>query len=371
VEKLSTLTPRPKKSSRPKRQATFYCVKVASDVRWRVELPVRHLKARLVSMSLAQASGLHLPGRKGFLWRETEEGAEYPEHEGVAVWTRPCQVRALHAAAMSANGIRTLAEVDDNYLSDPNQNIFMRQGGFDRETRERHMQALASFDGIVFSTQWLQDEYQKTFRKELRLAPPGFVARNHVDPDDWERRQPMLPPRQKVRVGWMGSHQHIWDLRHAAPALRLAKDYGCEIVFIGLDPASHDPKWREFLGDYTHVPWASPRLYHKTKINLDIGIIPLVMNKHTLGKSDVKFLEYAMSGVATIAQNNSVYNKTIIHGETGLLAGSPDEMAFAVADLIKNARPRQELAKAAKQYVLEHRSMAVQGVREWKQALEG
>jgi hypothetical protein len=46
-------------------------------------------------------------------------------------------------------------------------------------------------------------------------------------------------------------------------------------------------------------------------------------------------------------------------------------MAFAVADLIKNARPRQELAKAAKQYVLEHRSMAVQGVREWKQALEG
>ena len=78
-----------------------------------------------------------------------------------------------------------------------------------------------------------------------------------------------------------------------------------------------------------------------------------------------------MSGVATVAQNSPVYNKTIIHGETGLLAGSPDEMALQMADLVKHSRQRRELAQAAKQWVLENRRMSREGVSEWRAALEG
>jgi glycosyltransferase involved in cell wall biosynthesis len=344
-----------------------------ADIRWRVELPVRHLKAGLVSLKKTKDRSLKEPEqRHGFQWRLTEDGAEYPAHEGVAVWTRPCMLRAIHAAAMSANGVRTLAEVDDNYLSNPNQNIFMRMGDFDAEWRNTHLKAMASFDGIIFSTEWLRDEYVKSYKKQFKHKPVTYVARNHVDTDDWGNRVPAIGgDRGRVRVGWMGSHQHIWDLRLAAPALRLAADMGCEIVFIGLDPADHDPEWRNFLGDYTHIPWVSPNRYHKSFIDIDIGLIPLVYNKHTLGKSDVKFLEYAMSGVATIAQNTPVYNKTIINGETGLLVGSPDAMGYAVADLVRNDRQRRELAAAARQWVSEHRSMATQGVSEWHAALEG
>jgi glycosyltransferase involved in cell wall biosynthesis len=197
------------------------------------------------------------------------------------------------------------------------------------------------------------------------------VARNHINPEDWEDRTPILDaPQEKIRVGWAGSHQHIWDLRLAAPALHLAKELGAEIVLIGLDPAMHDKKWKEFLGEYTHIPWSTPEAYHRHYLNLDIGIAPLVMNAHTLGKSDVKFLEYSMSGAATVAQNNPVYNKTIVHGETGLLAGSPDEMAFAVAELIQHKKLRRDLAAAAKQYVLEERT--IQGnVHEWLDPIGG
>lgn len=311
-------------------------------------------------------------GSLKFPWEPTDEGAHYPSHEGVAVWTRPDMVRATHAAAMSAEGIRTLAEVDDNYISDPSQNIFMRMNNYGRVGRLSHMQSFASFDAVVYSTEWLRDEYNATFKQELKYVPEGFVCRNHVDPTDWGNRRDLLPEGDgRIRVGWMGSHQHVWDLRLAAPALRLAQDMGCEVVLVGLDPSEHDPKWREFLDPYTHVPWFTPKLYHRTRLNFDIGLIPLVYNKHTLGKSDVKFLEYAMSGVATVAQNLSVYNKTIKHGETGLLAGGPDEMAHAMADLIRNARYRRELAEAAKSYVLQHRTMQAQGLQEWKAAVEG
>lgn len=363
-----SLTLRPTTCSpKSERPASFYVVREASDIRWRVELPVRYLKAQLVQI---RGNALTEMGQPSFEWYLTDDGASYPNHEGVAVFTRPCMARAIHASAMKANGVRTLAELDDNMLSDPNQNIFMRINGFDTKNRRTHLQAFASFDGIVFSTAWLRDEYLKTFKKELRYTPPAYVARNHVDVHDWETRVPLLPPAKKIRVGWAGSHQHIWDLRLAAPALHLAKEMGCELVFIGLDPATHDPKWRDFLGDYTFVPWTTPKRYHKTKINIDVGLIPLVMNKHTLGKSDVKSLEYGMSGAAIVAQNNPVYNKTLIHNETALLVGGPDEMALAVAELIRHPRLRERLTGAMKQYILEERTMQKQGLAEWKAALD-
>src|SRR5262249_23733412 len=110
--------------------------------------------------------------------------------------------------------------------------------------------------------------------------------------------------------------------------------------------------------------------YHRRYLNIDIGLAPLVNNDHTMGKSDIKGLEYTMSGAAFVAQNNLVYNRTWKHGETALLAGGPDEMAHAVADLINNHRQREELAEAAKQYVLEERT--IQGnLHEWQEAIVG
>lgn len=357
------------------RPATFYVVRGSADIRWRVELPVRHLKAKLVSMNEKTAKKeLLAPHDEGkFPWRLTEEGAEYPGQEGkVAVWTRPDTGRGTHAAAMSLNGVRTLAELDDNYLSKPIFNIFMRMHEYDAEGRADHMRSLTAFDGIIFSTAWLRDEYHKAMRKELgkRAVPELFVCRNHVDAGDWDSRIPVLPPGDgRVRVGWMGSHQHLWDLRLAAPALRLAYDMGCEIVFIGLDPAMWDPAWRQFIPVYTHVPFVRPALYHKLKLNLDIGLIPLVQNNHTDGKSDVKFLEYAMSGVASVVQSAPIYNKTVINGETGVLASGPDDMAWKMHDLIKHTPTRQRMGKAARQWVLENRTMQVQGIEEWNAAL--
>src|SRR5262245_27742497 len=123
---LKTREPRSTTSStRTCRAATFYVVRGSSDIRWRVELPVRHRKARLCSLKPKETRSFLEPDHEGrFLWRLTEQGAVYPDHEGAAVWTRPDETRATHAAAMSANGTRTLAEVDDNFLSPMDQNYF-------------------------------------------------------------------------------------------------------------------------------------------------------------------------------------------------------------------------------------------------------
>jgi glycosyltransferase involved in cell wall biosynthesis len=335
-------------------------------------MPAKHLGARLLKVQDEETNCFLTPNTSGpFRWYLTEEGAEYPDVDGTVVWTRPDLNRAIHGAAMSAQGHRVVCEVDDNYLSPTNQNIFLRINGYDDTGRDAHMRAFASMDAIICSTENLRDIYYKNFMKRAKYCPDLYVAHNHVDPTDWEGRAPIHPhPTGKIRVGWAGSHQHIWDLRLAARALKHAYEMGAEVVLIGLDPADHDPEWKRVLPEYTHIPWLDPDEYHKHYLNLDIGLVPLVMNIHTLGKSDVKCLEYAMSGAAVIAQNNPVYNRFWKHNETCLLANGPKEMVLAVDRLIRDSKLRKGLAEAGKGYVLAERT--IQGnLHEWADAIDG
>jgi glycosyltransferase involved in cell wall biosynthesis len=123
----------------------------------------------------------------------------------------------------------------------------------------------------------------------------------------------------------------------------------------------------ERLG-YKNIPWRKPAKYERIALPLDIALCPLRWDEMTMGKSDVKFLEYAVSGAATVATNCPVYNKTIVHGETGLLAGSPSEMIDCVALLMRHEDLRQRLAANAQQYVREERG-AKQMREEWGNAI--
>jgi len=64
--------------------------------------------------------------------------------------------------------------------------------------------------------------------------------------------------------------------------------------------------------------------------------IPLVDHPfNTQGKSDLKFLDYSMMGIATIASDRHPYNLTIKHGKNGLLVGDdPQEWLDAIYLLI-------------------------------------
>jgi glycosyltransferase involved in cell wall biosynthesis len=334
-------------------------------------------------------------------------------HEGTAVWVRPDLARATHAKAMREQcGIRTIAETDDNYLSNPRLNIFLRVNRYDAQTADDHMKAVCSMNGIVFSTEWLRDYYYKKLRKRFgkRAIPALFVCRNNVAEESWPER---VESNGRVRVGWMGSPSHVWDVDLAYWALRRADELGAETWMIGFNPAadeatnftsdgqviatkkaegdslddesprnitvlgSMDPstrseykkgRWSEI--DFKHIPWQPPKKHHRFSLPLDIGLCPLLRNHHTLGKSDVKFLEYTISGAATIAMNNEVYNRTMIHGETGILCNSPWEMRYWTEKLIFDEKLRLELVANAQQYVREERG-GKQMRQEWMEAING
>lgn len=364
--------------------ATWYSVRGSNDQYWRVDVPAKAVGA--VTVKIPYETGrqqLENPGLgREFCWYLTEEGAEYPDHEGTAVFTRPDKPRAVHAQAMRAQGVLTVAEVDDNYLSDRSLSLAMRYL-HDTDDRRRHLEALGCFDRIVVTTPWLRDTYHRELKK-VRARGARFefhVCGNHVDPADWPVR---IPRVDRLRVGWMGSPSHVWDVKLAYPALKWAADQGHQVVIVGYDPGwwpqtalkrqggrlVPDPRHDNPFGfPYTHVPWVDPRDFDRSlaAYPLDVALAPLRRDEHTLGKSDVKYLEYSMSGAATVASSGTVYHE-ILHGETGLLAGSPREMLRWTQELCRNDRLRDDLASNAAQYIRENRLIS-QHTHEWTEAV--
>lgn len=334
------------------------------------------------------ASGEYVDVRNLDEWNEltrrgvtaTEAWSSYPELEGTVVWTRPDLMRASHAAAMRKNGTRTLAEVDDNYFCPPSQNIFLKGSGFNEKGRLEHAKACASMDGMVFSTVWLRDRYWRELKKRFSRGslPEMFVARNNVAQDDWPER---IPRTDKLRVGWMGSPSHVWDVDIIWAALMHARNLGAEPVMVGHNPCEVDvdvekagavrtqakiDQWKKV--GLTHVKWVAPDAFRRVALPLDIGLAPLLSTEFTAGKSDVKAIEYVISGAAPVLQNMPVYNKDWVHGETCLLAGSDQEFLEMTDLLIRDSNLRERIVKNAQEYVREERGLA-QLREEWTAAI--
>lgn len=310
--------------------------------------------------------------------RVTNREIVYPLQEGsAAVWTRPLSFQAAHMLELKQQGVRTVSEVDDNYLSAEKLNVFMKKAGWGENDRDNHARSISTSDGLIVSTEYLRDVYLKGLREMFgkKLVPEIFVCRNHIDEQSFVER---IPERKdgRLRIGYMGSDSHIWDVDLIYDALLTAYRMGHEIVFIGIGPGvvaerlgqkKSRKKWSEI--PYTHIPWQNDG-FRGMALPLDIGFAPLIIDQHTSGKSDIKWMEYAMSGAATIAQNSVVYNKTLVHGETGLLAGSPAEFTARMLTLIADDDIRERLVTNTKQYITDNRLLA-NNKKEWEDAVYG
>lgn len=322
----------------------------------------------------------------------------FPDLEGTAVWTRPCGRRAILAQAMRDQGILTVAETDDNYFSDKKFMLRQRQVGWNDEAMEVVCRAMCSMDRNVFSTAWLRDRYLKEYRKRLgkQHLPDLFVCRNHIPRHAWPERD---HGDGRVRVGFMGSGSHVWDVNVGYAAFHAVKNYtDATTTMIGYNPAEPDKepdeihiedddgnivetvqvrsdkskrfreKWRGVVD--THIPWIDPGDYRRAPLPLDIGLAPLTgADDFTMGKSDAKALEYTVSGAACVLSSAGIYSQAgWKHEENCLMAGSWRDMAEQTLRLVNDPKLRFELVTAAQEMVWNDRNE--DNLRtEWEDAL--
>lgn len=353
----------------------------ASDYYWRVNAPARVVGARVIGIPEEKATEtLCFPNDSKLLpWfmDDGEPGFGFPAHSGVAVWTRPDTPRAILADAMRALGYRQVAELDDNYMASGRHNIVLRAVGQSEETVLEHLRSLASMDAVAFTTPALRDMYWRAFKDHRLPRPEMHVCGNHLFLDDWPTVEEYDGP---VRVGWMGSASHLWDVNTIRTAIHYATLTGCKTKMIGYHPAFPDMPpttsravrltelWQEAGAE--HVPWKQLSGHERMDLGLDIGLCPLRFDPFTAGKSDIKAVEYTISGAAVIAQNHPVYNKSWVHGETALLCSSMDDFVGAVDLLRRDERLRLRLVANAQQYVREERDLA-KHAGEWREFVYG
>lgn len=265
------------------------------------------------------------------------------------------------------NGCILVQDFDDNMLAVREDQPAHKMGyniGGNRRAYAGAMMSLA--DALIVSTVPIKDYFGNFIKEMFGEDKDIYVFPNYNDIRDWKYKQPKKD-KEKVVIGWAGSVTHDADLGLVMPVLGkiLDKHDNVHLELVGgimqgaLAFLTKD--WTDKAKSKLKVKGGVPAWDKYPKLIMeqswDIGIAPLIDDEFNRGKSHIKWTEYAMAKLPTIASNVYPYfmpiatNKAIVPGETGILADSDTEWEQALEKLIASKEERERLGNNAYEYV--------------------
>lgn len=242
-----------------------------------------------------------------------------------------------------AMGKKIVYEMDDDFWHIPVKNPAYRY--YQAEGLARLTRFLEAADLVTVSTEPLK-RVVETVHDRVVVLP------NSVDPDVAKaiaapRRGEASGSSGTVRIGWSGSQFHYGDLDCATDALvQLSRAPHVTLVFSGWVP---DRLRREVPAGRLEIhPFVPTNTYYHAlaRLRLDIGLAPLRENRFNEAKSNVKYLEYSMFGVPTVASPVFPYSTTITHGQDGILVkkNRHQEWLRQLTRLVEDNAERERIA---------------------------
>jgi len=232
-----------------------------------------------------------------------------------------------------------------------------------------YAKAMEAADLITTTNDRLAENYRK------KHSAPVVALMNQVDygSERWMATEYKKGPG--VTVGWMGSETHQADMELLRDVLPWLMDTYPEVRF---EFVGYRPDWAASL-DPARVSHSCVTVVQvpAKMATWDIGLAPICDHPfNTVGKSDIKFIEYSCAFAATIASDLPPYNDFIEHGATGLLAqwDDPESWKRALAKLIARPSLRWQITQNAHQYAAKERNAgpaAVLWFRAYADAIAG
>jgi glycosyltransferase involved in cell wall biosynthesis len=207
---------------------------------------------------------------------------------------------------------------------------------------------------------------EKHFKDVFNIEKPIYVIPNMNDIADWDYK-PAPKYKDRIVIGYSGSNSHQDDLLVVLPVINklMGKYPNLWLEMIGaIEKQKLDiyfrkfkPKHLERIGMLPSTPtfWEYPPYLAKQK--WDIGIAPLVDTPFTRSKSHIKWLEYSMYKIPTVASRVYPYfmelcgRDTITDGVTGFLCQTPQEWEMKLERLIKDRSLRKSIGQQAYDHV--------------------
>ncbi|MFW6311681.1 MAG: hypothetical protein ACOC1K_05545 [Nanoarchaeota archaeon] len=201
-------------------------------------------------------------------------------------------------------GTKIIYEIDDDLIDIPKWNMAY---DYYEKNRKNCLKIIKICDGVTTSTEFLA--------KKLRIYNKNVVVNpNHLPKFLWGEPNQIKEKHKKPRILWSGSSNHF-----ALPnSNREGGDFGKELLnFIRKTTDKYEwvfqgsiPKELMDLKDkitfYNWVDILHFPLFMKS-LNVDMGLAPLMKHDFNRSKSNIKALEYTVSGIPGIYTNITPY----------------------------------------------------------------
>ncbi len=314
-----------------------------------VEPPARMLIWTLIGSAIASEVRVKeplqflatIPGiriRTGIALQFDELRQTLPGEEKIFIEQRVIIPKADHLLlqrTLLANGYLIVAELDD----DPRH--------FDEMVKSDFL-PLRSCHCVQTTTELLAETIRE-FNPHVAVFP------NHV--------AALPPPRSRVIDGsasgsltfFFGALNREADWAPLVPALNeVLGQYGSSLrVQVVYDRAFFEALATPYK---LFEPLCTFERYHELLDAADIAFLPLEPTRFNKHKSDLKFIECAAHSVVCLAAP-TVYERTILEGETGLIYRSTGELVAQLERLIDNTGLAQRIGVNARRYVAESRML--------------
>lgn len=203
-------------------------------------------------------------------------------------------------------GQTVIIDTDDHFEQLPEDNLaFITTDPVKNPDNNRShlISTYSSADGIIASTKFLE-------QRMLQYNDTVYRVKNSLDPSTFMYRIDMSG--NKPTVGWVGIMMWRYDdLKHVSgPVKTFVEQNNLKFHHTGI--MLDRPKWiaealnidPERVNGYTG---ARPQYYGNVFMPIDIGIVPLNPSQFNEAKSNLKGLEYALSGIPFIASDTQEY----------------------------------------------------------------
>lgn len=144
-----------------------------------------------------------------------------------------------------------------------------------------------------------------------------------------------------------GSRAHDSDLEQVAGVLsKLLRDHNHLQIHLG-GYTQLPADLAEFSDRITFLGFMSYHAYLEHLADVDIHLVPLLIDRFNACKSGIRYLEASMCKVPTVASEVGQFTEMIADGKTGFLCQSSEDWQNSLGKLVNDAQLRRQMADAA------------------------
>jgi hypothetical protein len=203
-------------------------------------------------------------------------------------------------------GQTVIIDTDDHFEELPKDNLAFITTDPEKNPDNNRSHLIATYsvaDGIIASTKFLE-------KRMLQYNDTVYRVPNSLDPKTFIYRMDLAG--RKPTIGWVGIMMwRVNDLVEVSAPLKTVIEQN-DLKFHHSGIMLDRPKWAaealninpDKMNGYTG---ARPQYYGNVFMPIDIGIVPLHTSPFNEAKSNLKGLEYALSGIPFIASSTQEY----------------------------------------------------------------